>query len=648
MYSKGNSKIPVFDNLAEMVNAPLVVGQDCILAGNVSLGDGHAGQYRIVAAPQTASFLEKILITNGNYAILEVDSSEKSFDTVALLTTATYLRDGQEYTTKGYTTAGDGGDSPYLIKTVAQAALDNDIIDGYGNHALAVSGLVAVLQPVNSDISASSFGASKDGVTDDTIPIQKACDYAAHYQKALYVPEGVYLITSTITIEDNFRLYGKGDETQFLVNSDIKVFSALAPDTATAREGIEIEDLFINKTVSGLTTEYDIYIENPNICTIENVHIKSGHADTDYSNVNLGGIFLGKIPGATVTAFMNQILNCWLQNNCIHLKEVTDSTIKGGFVWGHTRPWSIRIEGGGANAVENVLGLICSKFNGGIWIDGVGVNQIRIIGNEFDGNPLLDTGIGVYSPQSSIAVVLSGNTLWGCDQHGIFTTDPIGWTISGNTFWKNNAGDNSYDDIRIIGETFQPNGNVVSGNTFTIDESRVNKGYAIREVNNGFDPVSNTYTGNGVIGSTGYNNPCILILSSATVMSNIGVGSESVCRLQGDILKLSSNGINVNKTEIVAPGGALSLPIDSSGFVGILTVSAVRQNFPTQSRRQVYLAFGHAATGSFVLQGTQDGLGGGSTFTVTMVSPGVILVTDTSASGSNIDIRVSFNGTTSY
>ncbi|MDG1858280.1 MAG: hypothetical protein P8I94_04205, partial [Emcibacteraceae bacterium] len=55
-----------------------------------------------------------------------------------------------QVTTKGYYTAGDGGDALYLIKTP-------QTFDGYGDHELA-NGNVAVLQLVNGALSVAQFG----------------------------------------------------------------------------------------------------------------------------------------------------------------------------------------------------------------------------------------------------------------------------------------------------------------------------------------------------------------------------------------------------------------------------------------------------------------------------------------------------------
>ena len=489
-------------------------------------------------------------------------------------------------------------------------------------------------------MSVRDFGAVGDGVADDTAAIQAAIDAVfAVGGGTVFIPKGIYLISTTITTKNDVIIRGEGDASQLLVNTDIEVFNSSSATVNAAIFRAEFHDFYINKTVSTATTKYDIHLYNPNICHFEKVRVKSGHNDNQYSNTNVGGIWLDKPPGSTASAFMNRIQSCWIQNNSIYLRNITDSAINGGYVWGHTRQFGIRLEGGGANAVEFLVGLICSQYNGGIWIDGTGVNQIRIHGNEFDGNPLLDTGTGVYCPQSVFAVSITGNTFWGCDKHGIDVTDPVGWTIAGNAFWKNNAADNFYDDIRITGVAFQPNGNTVTGNSHTIDDSRTNKGYAIREVNGGFVPFGNVYSSNGILGSTGYASPAILVLGNSTQVGNAGVDTAHKLKLLAGAIDLVRDGtaaVSVDKS--VLASGALDLAVNTDtnvfgapgSFVGILSVNSTRMNYVAQSRRTVYAVVGYGSTATFTLLASQDGSGGGASFTVAMNGNGVIRFTNTS------------------
>ena len=76
---------------------------------------------------------------------------------------------GAYISTKGYTTAGDGGAAKYFIKTSAAYGGTPDEI---GDHTLA-NGNIAVLQITNS-VNVKWFGATGDGVTDDFASITAA------------------------------------------------------------------------------------------------------------------------------------------------------------------------------------------------------------------------------------------------------------------------------------------------------------------------------------------------------------------------------------------------------------------------------------------------------------------------------------------
>jgi len=135
----------------------------------------------------------------------------KIFNTKADLVAAS-LTAGQLTSTKGYTTAGDGGGATYLIKTAVDYA---GTPDEYGDHTLA-GGTIAVLQTEGS-VNVKQFGATGDGVADDTAAIQAALgglpaipadvftDYA---ERVVYFPQGVYRITDTIKHPSNCKVIG--------------------------------------------------------------------------------------------------------------------------------------------------------------------------------------------------------------------------------------------------------------------------------------------------------------------------------------------------------------------------------------------------------------------------------------------------------
>lgn len=111
-------------------------------------------------------------------------SQTYDFSTVSLMKSSTVLLPvGKKVETKGYYSAGGGGAASYLIKTAAQAAIDGDVIDTWGNHTLA-DGKVAIVQGA---ITTAKYGAV--GTSDGTAASQAAVNEAFR----------VGTLTSTVT-----------------------------------------------------------------------------------------------------------------------------------------------------------------------------------------------------------------------------------------------------------------------------------------------------------------------------------------------------------------------------------------------------------------------------------------------------------------
>jgi len=507
-------------------------------------------------------------------------------------------------------------------------------------------------------VNVLDFGADSTGATSASSAIQAAINSIT--SGIVFIPKGTYLISSAITTKGGITIQGEGAASQLNVNTDIEVFNSATTTSSTAIFGAGFTDFFINKTVTGATTKYDIHLQNPSFCNFTRVHIKSGHDDTQYSNTNVGGIWLDRPSGSSAAAYCNRIDDCWMQNNSIYFLNITDSVINGGYVWGHTRQFAIRLAavGGGACGaigIENVVGIICSKYNGGIWIDGAAINQIRIIGNEFDGNPALDTGYGVLCLQQTLTVLIADNTFWGCDYHGIWAKDAVNWAITGNNFWKNNAADNYWDDIRLECNTIPVSGCAITGNSHLIDDARTKPGLGVRLLSGGgYDPTGNSITGETVKGN--YQSNGFIIDGNNQFTGNVGILAAANVNSSG--VQLTGNasgqfgsycGINATVNQLVSASGTLDLTLNSgnylgngTGFVGHLYVSSTRVNSPTQSRRQIFTVFCYGTTSSITSVATQDGSAGGAAFTITVPSSGVLRFTDTS--GNQVAVGISFVG----
>lgn len=503
------------------------------------------------------------------------------------------------------------------------------------------------------------FGADPSGATSSSAAIQNAINSIA--DGVVFIPAGTYLITTPITTKSGVIIQGEGDASELRVNTDIEVFNSDTTTVSTAIFGARFADFYIKKTVTTATTKYDIHLQNPSFCNLTRVRIQSGHDDTVYSNTNVGGIWLNRPSASTASAFCNRVDDCWMQNNSIYFLNITDSVINGGFVWGHTRQFAIRIRTtapgrSGAIGIENVVGIIPSKFEGGIWLDGAGLNQIRISGNEFDGNPILDTGYGVLCLEQAIAVTISGNTFWGCDYHAIWAKDATSWAITGNNFYKNGARDNllfGYDDIRLESTTIPTGGVTISGNSHIIDDPRTNPGFAVRFINSGGGlPDKCSLSGSVVQGS--YQSTGFLIIGNVQFIGNQPVSGVPINRIAGSYeltgsfsgSDISTTGIRVTRNGQVTGSGTLDLALTdggTAGFLGHLYVTSTRVGSETVSTRTIYTVIGYGTTSTITSVATQNGSGGTSAFTITNPSSGVIRFTDTS--GVFVQVGMTFVGT---
>ncbi len=94
----------------------------------------------------------------------------------------------------------DGNGDPVAVSLEGSMAAPNYTAVGTGAATRTTS------DKFSDSVSIKDFGAVGDGLTDDTVAIQQAL--AAH--NAVFVPEGEYLVTSTITLDERQSLIGTG------------------------------------------------------------------------------------------------------------------------------------------------------------------------------------------------------------------------------------------------------------------------------------------------------------------------------------------------------------------------------------------------------------------------------------------------------
>lgn len=124
-------------------------------------------------------------------------------------------------------------------------------------------------------VNVKDFGAVGDGVTDDTAAIQAAINTGTN----IFIPVGIYKITSNLILTSNRQIFGVGNATKIQISSNnIKGFTVL---TSVDNNSIIIRDLLIDGggQTTNIYTGYKggegIYISRCKNLLIENVTIQN-------------------------------------------------------------------------------------------------------------------------------------------------------------------------------------------------------------------------------------------------------------------------------------------------------------------------------------------------------------------------------------
>ena len=139
------------------------------------------------------------IVTLNGYKIKD-EKAVRSYETVALMKADTKLKEGQHIKTRGYYNINDGGSAEYYI-TSSQSETEYQEELGNGLYASLI---------VEDVITPEIFGAKGDGVTDDSIALQKWLDNHITNKNYIFdIPSKTYAISTGLTInyeEENFLI----------------------------------------------------------------------------------------------------------------------------------------------------------------------------------------------------------------------------------------------------------------------------------------------------------------------------------------------------------------------------------------------------------------------------------------------------------
>ena len=172
----------------------------------------------------------------------------------------------------------------YLSKTFCVLIIALFSILGSGFCALAHGQLSAPskgfvkVRPVKSRIgkpvSVKAFGATGNGVSDDTAAIQTAINYAASTGKSVTFPAGTYLHSGIITA-NGVSLVGAGP-TSVLVATNASAPSVVLTGNAPSIQNLGVSTLNVSGSDPSSQSNAAVLVQNAYLFTLQNVYIYVG------------------------------------------------------------------------------------------------------------------------------------------------------------------------------------------------------------------------------------------------------------------------------------------------------------------------------------------------------------------------------------
>lgn len=257
--------------------------------------------------------------------------------------------------------------------------------------------------------SVTDFGATGDGITDDTAAINRALyqlycrEVNPQVRRSLFFPAGVYLVSGTINIPPYAMLYGEGADSsiiQLIENSGTVAYVAQTADS--------LQQTGVNIGSNGAITPQQITVNNLGFQTVDplsNIFLIGQASNCRFQNVG----FNGPMTVATLTSNANDTIGTAFYSTAglVCKQIVFDGCIFSGLVYG-------------ANTGQELQGVTFTNSNFNTLYQGVvlgngtvtngGPTGVRIVGNLFDS--ISQEGIVFGSVSNNIQLNASGHNIF--------------------------------------------------------------------------------------------------------------------------------------------------------------------------------------------------------------------------------------------
>lgn len=253
----------------------------------------------------------------------------------------------------------------------------------------------------NGPINVKWFGAIGDGISDDTTAIQKAIDYSPNFAQeystygggaVIYVPTGVYKITSTIHIKSKIYLCIRGDgkqATTFKNAASNNIVFHINPDADIKfGKGFSFENLTIKSDRKAFSNSSGIRVGIAHLFSLKNCTIEG------FTNLNTNS---QRLPNGSYNIQSHLDGNYGIMLNHVISSTIIDCEISfcgAGIVY---NGWD-----GFTTTVPKIINSFINYCGYGLYIHAATTKTIGIYGSTFEAN--YSPGVGISANECELSV----------------------------------------------------------------------------------------------------------------------------------------------------------------------------------------------------------------------------------------------------